>query len=147
MQQRNARSCQNLRSFDFLSRGDDYRGRMRDRVDGWVDWRRDNIWCHFDGSRRSNLLGWLDKGLPAMLQTSEIHCARMQTLRQHTRLDGARASGAPNLVLADKRPNREPAEPFLVLFIGIELFKRLKPFERLNDLSLCQILKRLHQFP
>jgi hypothetical protein len=66
---------------------------MRGRIDDWVDWRRDNIWCHFDGSRRSNLLGWLNKGLPAMLQTSEMHRASMQTLRQHTRLDGARPSG------------------------------------------------------
>ena len=63
------RWCQSLRSSSFSSRVMITVVWMRDRVDGRVDGRHNNAWRHTDNTRRSDLLGWLDQGLSAMLQT------------------------------------------------------------------------------
>lgn len=82
----NAIPCPSLRSFNFLSRRDDYRRWMRDRVRAWLHRRHDNARPHSDNTWVSDLLGRLDKGLFTMLQASQTHRARVQALRWRTSL-------------------------------------------------------------
>ena len=40
---------------------------MRDWIDRWLGRQHDDVWSHLDHGWRGDLLGCLDKGVPAML--------------------------------------------------------------------------------